>query len=287
MEAWRIAAAGLAAASVVGSGVAGFCTQALGADKTYVQQGKDQHMVLVELYTSQGCSSCLPADQLQTELAGRPDVLALTFPVDYWDFLGWHDTLAHPANSQRQMDYSKRSQSGRVFTPQMVLDGVVSAIGSERQDVMPKLNDREMVASRVPLTIGVKDDQVSVAVPAAPGALNGSETGKATLWLFPFGKVSVVHIGGGENVGRSVRYAHVVGNFVGLGQWSGASVTYEHTLDSGDRDEFGYAAVLQEDHVGPVIGVAWAGDSARMDQAPVAPDAGVDADPLSVNTIAR
>jgi hypothetical protein len=280
VEAWRIAALALAGSVVV------LGSQALGADKTYVQQGKDRRIVLVELYTSQGCSSCPPADQLQAELAERPDVLALTFPVDYWDYLGWHDTLAHPANSMRQMDYSKRSQSGRVFTPQMVIDGVFSAVGGERQDVLAKLNNREMVASLVPLSIDVKDEKISVKVPSAPGALNGSDTGKATLWLFPFAKVNVVHISGGENEGHSVRYAHVVGNFVGLGQWSGAGATYEHTLDAADRDEFGYAAVLQEDRVGPVLGVAWAGDESQIQPAPIAPEPGVMADPLVVN-IAR
>ena len=281
VEAWRIAALGL-----VGSAALAFGPAAFGAEGNYVQQGKNQRLVLVELFTSQGCSSCPPADQFQAELAERPDILALTFPVDYWDYLGWRNTLAQGPNSVRQVEYSKRSQSGRVFTPQMVIDGVFSAVGSRREDVLPKLANREMVPSRVPLSIEVKDHRIAVAVPSAPGALDDSDTGKATMWLFPFAKETVVHIAGGENLGRSVRYAHVVGNFAPLGQWSGAAATFEHTLDEADRDEFGYAAVLQEDRIGPVIGVAWSGDTNRIHPRPMAPEPAAMADPLVVN-IAR
>jgi hypothetical protein len=274
---WRTAALG-----ILGSAALAVGPTALFAE-TYAQQHKSQRVVLVELYTSQGCSSCPPADQLQSELAERPDVLALTFPVDYWDYLGWRDTLAHPANTHRQIEYSKRSQSGRVFTPQMVIDGMISAVGGDRVDVLRKIAEREMTASLVPLTIEVKDDSVSVEVPAAPGALSSSDSGKATLWLFPFDKMNVVHIGGGENAGRSGRYSHVVGNVAALGQWSGTGAKFEHTFDQTDRGRYGYAAVLQEDRVGPVIGVAWAGDVDRIQGTPMAPDPGALADPLVVN----
>ena len=274
---WRFGAFGLLGAAALAIG-----PTALNAE-TYAQQHKSQRIVLVELYTSQGCSSCPPADQLQSELAGRPDVLALTFPVDYWDYLGWRDTLAHPANTHRQIEYSKRSQSGRVFTPQMIIDGMISAVGGERGEVMRRIAEREMAAALVPLSIEVNDDSVSVEVPAAPGALTGSETGKATLWLFPFDKMSLVHIGAGENVGRAARYSHVVDDAVALGQWSGSGATFEHTLDQTDRHRFGYAAVLQEDRVGPVLGVAWAGDVDQMQGAPMAADPGAFADPLVVS----
>lgn len=274
---WRFGALGLLGAAALAVG-----PTALFAE-TYAQQHKTQRIVLVELYTSQGCSSCPPADQLQSELSERPDVLALTFPVDYWDYLGWRDTLARPANTHRQMEYSKRSRSGRVFTPQMVIDGAISVVGGDRIDVMHKIGEREMTASLVPLTIEVKDDSVSVEVPAAPGALNGSETGKATLWLFPFDKTHVVHIGAGENAGRFGRYSHVVEDVSALGQWSGDGAKFEHTLGESDRHHFGYAAVLQEDQVGPVLGVAWAGDVDQIQNVPMAAAPSALADPMVVN----
>jgi len=274
---WRFGALGLLGAAALAVG-----PTALFAE-TYAQQHKSQRIVLVELYTSQGCSSCLPADQLQAELADRPDVLALTFPVDYWDYLGWHDTLARPANTHRQMEYSKRSRSGRVFTPQMLIDGAISVVGGERETVLDKINDREMVASLVPLSIEVKDDSVSVEVPSAPGALNGSETGKATLWLFPFDKMHVVHIGAGENAGHFGRYSHVVEDVAAMGQWSGNGAKFEHTLEESDRHHFGYAAVLQEDQAGPVLGVAWAGDVDQMQDEPMVSAPGAMGAPLTVS----
>jgi hypothetical protein len=274
---WRFVALGL-----LGSAALAVGSTALGAE-TYAQQHKTQRIVLVELYTSQGCSSCPPADQLQSELAERPDVLALTFPVDYWDYLGWRDTLAHPFNTHRQIEYSKRSQSGRVFTPQMVIDGMISAVGGDRGDVLRKIAEREMTASLVPLSIEVQGDSVSVEVPAAPGALSGSDTGKATLWLFPFDKMNVVHIGAGENAGRSGRYSHVVENVAALGQWSGTGAKFEHTLDQPERNRFGYAVVLQEDRVGPVLGVAWAGDVDQTQSIPIASNPGAFANPLAVS----
>jgi hypothetical protein len=247
----------------------------------YAQQDKDRRLVVVELFTSQGCSSCPPADRLQAELATRNDVLALTFPVDYWDYLGWRDTLATPANSERQVEYAQRSQSGRVFTPQMIVDGRGSVVGSRRQDVLSEITkERSDAQTTVPLSIEVKDGKVFVSVPNAHDALKGAETHSATLWLFPFSKTDIVQIAGGENRGRSMIYAHVVHDQIGLGQWSGEAATFEHTLSGNDRDTFGYAAILQDDKVGPVIGAAWAADTDRMQPAPMAPEPTVAADPL-------
>ncbi len=113
VEAWRICGAG----PDLARGRSPSAPRPSSPRRPMSSRAKTERMVLVELYTSQGCSSCPPADHLQAELAERPDVLALTFPVDYWDYLGWHDTLAHPAESHRQMDYSKRSQFGPRFHP--------------------------------------------------------------------------------------------------------------------------------------------------------------------------
>jgi hypothetical protein len=251
----------------------------------YRQEGRGPRPIVVELYTSQGCASCPPADQITAELTERDDVLPLTFPVDYWDYLGWHDTLARPQNAQRQIAYARRSQSGRVFTPQMVIDGFFSAIGSRRADVLARIAARQaaaIAAPSVPVRISVDGQEVSVSLPmdqarrARPGA-------KASVWLFPFGKVDMVHITGGENRGRSVRYSHVVRNIVMMGEWTGKAATFEHTLSEHDRGQFGYAVLIQDDGIGPVIAAAWAGDQGRMAPNLPKPEPPIRADPLLVN----
>lgn len=272
----------LARFAACGAGaLAFFATITCAQAANYVQQDKDNRLVTVELFTSQGCSSCPPADRLQAELAMRKGILALTFPVDYWDYLGWRDTLAMPGNSERQVEYAQRSQSGRVFTPQMIVDGRGSVIGSRRSDVFSEIaKQRQDAKVSVPLSIRVEDGKVFVSVPAAHHALGHAETHSATLWLFPFSKTDIVQIAGGENRGRSMIYAHVVRDQIGLGQWTGEAATFEHTLSAEDRGKFGYAAILQDDKVGPVIGAAWAGDTERMHPAPMAPEPTLAADPL-------
>lgn len=265
-----------------GVSAAGVCSAAF-ADGPYSQAGHGEKLVIVELYTSQGCAACPPADQMQAELAERDDVLPLTFPVDYWDYLGWRDTLARAGNAKRQMAYAQQSQSARVFTPQMIIDGVYSAVASRREEVLARIAERQESANPdVRISVKVTGDQISVSVPAdharvvAPGST-------ASVWLFPFGKTDTVHIGDGENRGRSMRYTHVVRDIVMMGEWSGKAATYEHTLIERDRNQFGYAIVVQNRGVGPVIAAAWAGDHRRMIPTALPPQPPLLADPLLVN----
>lgn len=328
--------------AILGAGAGVFVLGALAAAADPYQQidTRGPRPIVVELYTSQGCASCPPADQIMMELAERRDVLTLTFPVDYWDYLGWSDTLARPANAKRQVAYSRRSQMGRVFTPQIVIDGVYSTVGGQRADVLNHIAMRQAELSRqaalqeriiaahqarlavqqarmaqqmteqqvrlaeqqarlaeqqarmaerqaraaasLAVRIAVAGDEVTVTVPQDEARV-AAALPKAAVWLFPFGKTDMVHITGGENRGRSVRYSHVVRNIVMLGEWSGKAATFEHTLSDHDRDQYGYAVIVQEDGAGPVVAAGWAGDESRMGRKAPPPEPRIVADPLLVN----
>ncbi len=226
------------------------------------QKARGEKIVVVELYTSQGCSSCPPADQIQAELADRDDVLPLTFPVDYWDYLGWRDTLARAGNAKRQMAYAQQSHTAQVFTPQMIIDGASSVIASRREEVLGRIAERLASAEpSVPILVKINGDEVSVTLPANRQVAD--EHGKASVWLFPFGRVDMVHIADGENRGRSVRYTHVVRDIVMMGEWNGKAATFEHALEDRDRHQFGYAVIVQDNGNGPILGATWVGDRGR------------------------
>jgi hypothetical protein len=173
--------------------------------------------MVVELFTSQGCSSCPPADEVLAELAGRPDVIALSLPVDYWDYLGWKDTLASSAHTARQKGYSIARGDRQVYTPQAVIDGVVHVIGSKRGQI-----ERAAAAAKgqdgaltIPVSVARSDGRWAIALPAAPAGTS------AKIVLMTVTKASEVAIGRGENAQRKITYTNVVRSIVQLGEWSG------------------------------------------------------------------
>ena len=172
--------------------------------------------VVVELFTSQGCDSCPPADALLGELAARDDVLPLGFHVTYWDRLGWRDTLGAEAHTRRQHAYAAQHGGARVYTPQMVIGGAVDAVGSDRRRVLAAI---ELVRERIaPVALDVEGtgDAARLRLPAA-----GAGGGEATVWLVGFDRARDVAIGRGENAGRTIRYHNVVREFEKLGVWTG------------------------------------------------------------------
>jgi hypothetical protein len=192
---------------------------------------------VVELFTSQGCSSCPPADQFLTELAGRPDVLALTFPVDYWDYLGWKDTLAQPAFTARQRAYASARNDKQVYTPQIVVNGLKPVVGSDRvkiETVIAKAANN----GGLPVAVVVSEagSAVTIEIAAAPDRPLSGEA-----WLLPVARLREVAIGRGENKGRTIAYANVVRGMVKLGDWSGTAARFEVPLDQarpGDTDSY-------------------------------------------------
>ena len=172
--------------------------------------------VIVELFTSQGCSSCPPADAYLHDLTGRRNVLPLSFNVDYWDYLGWRDTLASPDNTARQRAYGRALGLSGVYTPQMVVDGVAEGIGSNRRKIDALIAAREPAANEVPMSLKEEDGRltVSIAAGAAPRK-------PATIWLIRYATSKTVDIERGENRGRTITYVNVVRGIAPIGMWDG------------------------------------------------------------------
>ena len=185
---------------------------------------------VIELFTSQGCSSCPPADKLLGELSRDPTLLTLSLPVDYWDYLGWKDTLALHGHSVRQRAYADcawRPRSG--YTPQAVINGVVAVVGSDKAAIEQAIAQTRQSAAplTLPVTMTVADGKVSVNVPAA-----GGEHGSAEVWLCPITGKAKIAIGRGENGGHTLAYTNVVRRWVKLGDWNGNAETFNVPLAS-------------------------------------------------------
>jgi hypothetical protein len=174
---------------------------------------------VVELFTSQGCSSCPPADALLGELAQRPDVIALGFHIDYWDGLGWKDPLSSPAATARQRDYARQFGRRQVYTPQLVVDGTEEAVGSDRAAVLSALQQAKPGAI-APVAFG--KDGHSVAIAAA----TGSGPQKAKVLLVKFARKRTSRVTAGENTGRTLDDVNGVESLTSLGAWDGTSVTF-------------------------------------------------------------
>lgn len=175
--------------------------------------------VVVELFTSQGCSSCPPADALLAELAQRPDVIALGFHIDYWDGLGWKDPLSSPEATARQRDYARQFGRRQVYTPQLVVDGTDEAVGSDRAAIAAALKK----ATRDALApVAFAKDRHSVAIAAGTGS--GPQHAKVLLVRYAQKRTS--RVTAGENTGRTLDDANGVESLTPLGAWTGTAVTF-------------------------------------------------------------
>ena len=185
---------------------------------------------LLELFTSQGCSSCPPADKLLGEFAADSSIVALSLPIDMWDYLGWKDTLALPGHSIRQRAYARVRGDRQVYTPQMVVNGITHAVGSDRGAVERAIaqTDRETAIMSVPVLLAAAAGDFSVTLKPAPAALN--RAAEAEVWLCPLSSAVAVPIGRGENGGRTITYHNVVRGWRKLGAYSGAEATWSVPL---------------------------------------------------------
>jgi hypothetical protein len=197
--------------------------------------------VVVELYQSQGCSSCPPADAVLNGLAGRQDVIALNFAVTYWDQLGWKDTFAKPAYTARQWDYARSSGRGNVSTPQMIVNGRTAVVGSRQTEV-----EATIARARAELTgPALSTDGASVAIPA------GRSTIPATLWLVRYDPRTIqVAIRAGENGGRTIPHRNIVRDLIPLGTWNGAAKRFALPPSANGMST---ALILQAGRGGPII----------------------------------
>jgi hypothetical protein len=198
------------------------------------------------LFTSQGCSSCPPADKILGELAKDPSVIALSLPIDYWDYLGWKDTLADSRFSARQKAYSHMRGDRDVYTPQVVVNGAAHVIGSDRARIEGAIKDTGKTdeVMSLPVTMSLSGKQLTVSVAAAKDA---NTPMRGEIWLCSISKAVPIAIGRGENSGREVIYHNVVRNLLKVGDWNGSPGSWTVPLDSVMRDGIDAAAVLVQD----------------------------------------
>jgi hypothetical protein len=213
---------------------------------------------LLELFTSQGCSSCPPADKLLGELAADPMLIAISDPIDYWDYLGWKDTLANPAHSARQRAYARVRGDLQVYTPQVVVNGAMHVLGSDRAAIERGIaqTDQKPAVMSLSVLLSVSGGNLNINVAAKDAAPVRGE-----VWLCPLEQAVTVAIGRGENHGRTITYHNVVRRWVKLGDWTGTDATWTVPIPEIKTDEIDAAAVMiQEgthDKPGFILGAAY------------------------------
>ena len=200
------------------------------------------HPTVIELFESQGCSDCPPANANLNAIADRPDVLALNFAVTYWDQLGWKDTFAKPGFTARQWDYAHTAGRANVFTPQMIVNGRGVLVGSNRAEVEQAIHryDRGTVGP----TIVRMGNKVTIGGAAAKGA--------STVWLVEYDpRNQNVPINAGENGGRTLPHRDIVRGLQMLGSWSGAPVSL--TVVAPSNPAYRTAVLVQQGKGGPIV----------------------------------
>jgi len=217
----------------------------------------DPPRAVVELFTSQGCSSCPPADAVLVELAREPDIVALSFPVNYWDYLGWKDTLAHKAFTERQKAYAHARSDRQVYTPQMIINGTKPCVGSDRARVEASIREATGTQTALPLNVDVKEQDGTVTISVEETKM--AEMRAADVWILPVLREHTVPIERGENRGKTVTYANVVRGLKRIGEWRGGSARFEVPLEAARGGADGYVVLLQtseQSRPGVILGAA-------------------------------
>ncbi|HEY4192665.1 MAG TPA: thioredoxin family protein [Mesorhizobium sp.] len=219
----------------------------------------DAPLGVVELFTSQGCSSCPPADELFTDLAARKDIVALSYHVDYWDYLGWKDTLSSKKNTERQYAYMQSFRTRSVYTPQAVINGRTHVNGANRAAVDATLADMDKASKGMKVAVNVTHEGDGVVIEAGNAAANWSGPSNAHVIVVYFEAPQTVAIGRGENGGRSETYWNAVYDIQTAGMWHGKTQRYE--LPMSEVSKKGGSAVLlqavgKDGLPGPILGAA-------------------------------
>lgn len=185
---------------------------------------------VVELFTSQACSSCPPADSLMNDMARNGDLVTLSWAVDYWDYTGWKDTLALPVCSARQRAYAAVRGDAHVYTPQAVVDGVGHVAGADKSAIDAALRDNAplSLASSVRVALSEAGDRLTMSVEGPPAAA------PAHVLLIGVARDVTVPIGRGENRGRKATYSNIVRSMTDVGVWSGGAQSFSAPRGAGD-----------------------------------------------------
>ncbi len=225
---------------------------------SFVVASAGEPRALIELFTSQGCSSCPAADKLLGDLANDPTLVVMSDPIDYWDYLGWKDTLASPAHSARQRAYARVRGDRQVYTPQIVVNGAMHVLGSDQAAVEKTIaqTDQKSGVMSLPVLLSMGGAGLSVKVESAENEHNLGE-----VWLCPLARTVAVALGRGETRGRTVTYHNVVRNWVKLGDWTGAEASWTVPISQIETDGVDAAAVMVQegthDKPGIVLGAAY------------------------------
>ncbi len=214
---------------------------------------------VLELFTSQGCDTCPPADSVLASYAQRPDVIAISLPVDIWDYLGWKDTLASDKNSERQKFYAKARGDGAIYTPQVIVNGMIGVPGSNSAAIEEaiKTTDAELKSIRVPVRFWHERNSIIIEAGDAPAGLKGKE---ATIWFAVVQKSANVPIQRGDNKGKTLTYTNIVREMLPVGTWNGKAMNLQLARTAIMTPETEACIVLlQEGKAGPILGAAWTG----------------------------
>jgi hypothetical protein len=203
---------------------------------------------VVELYTSQGCSSCPPADRVLGELSMMPNVIALAFHVDYWDNIGWRDHYSIPNAVERQHRYVEALGLSSAFTPQAVVDGRSSFVGSDKRRILDALADP--TGETVPVSLEVSDGVLIVSVPER------QDRKAYQVFVAAYLPQASTPVGRGENSGRTLQEFNIVRQFRSIGTWSGHAAVFRASVESFPADASRAAVLLQRDGQGPIAGSA-------------------------------
>jgi hypothetical protein len=204
--------------------------------------------VVVELYTSQGCSSCPPADALLSELARMDDVIALALHVDYWDYIGWKDQLARPEHTERQKGYARAVGKKMIYTPQFVIGGVERVTGYEPMEVA-EIIQRHRDAPR-PVALDVRREGETILIEARAV---GDVGGPVVVQIARYAPMHRVDITRGENAGLTLDYHNAVDLWAEIGRWDGQGLYVATAQVAGQTP---VAVIFQREGYGPVVAAA-------------------------------
>ncbi|MFI5408126.1 DUF1223 domain-containing protein [Kaistia sp. UC242_56] len=222
-------------------------------------QGPTKVSAVLELFTSQGCASCPPADEMLEDFAKRQDIVALSLPVDYWDYLGWKDTLASHEFTDRQKAYANARGDRQIYTPQMIVNGTSHVVGSDRAAIDAALETKPPLA--VPVSMDMVGDAIRVKIGETADSTIPRER-KATIWLALYKRQVAVPIRKGENQDRTLSYYNVVTRLRPIAMWRGEPVDVDLPMSEYHQaNADGCAILLQAETAngepGEILGAAF------------------------------